>query len=532
MWKFLSEKLKLDEEITKVITEIFKFDKITKVQNIVINEFLKNKDVIVKSVTGSGKTLSYIIPIIQRLINYSKENSTYQKEILVLILVPARELAEQVYIEITKFISNIKYSFNAQVLIGGKKLEDDITKIREQVPNIIIATPGRLTDIQEKEKLSFSNFEILILDEADKMLDQNKNKQFEIFIKLIIEKLNLNPNPTKIILGSATFSQKELNFYTKIFQNYTKAENYTWLINKKENENISKIENFSISKNIIELIKIIPEKKHISYYEQKYTILYNLLSNLQSYYKQCLIFYNEKGKGEEISSDLRNYGLSVSFIHGDLNQDQRQLIYEKVKNLEVKIIISTDLFSRGIDLTAVNFVINIDFPKNNFDYYHRIGRTGRFFTNGIALTFVQFNEKDKIKELNGNLKEVLSDNDIDIIKEFENYFIQLGDNIRLSENEKKKIEILENKNFIKEEFLSQKRRRKQFENESNFSEWEEIKIAKKKEDKSNNIIDKCLYQNKINNDNKYDDIKDDENKHNENNHFCLYCDFFKLFDYE
>ena len=364
------------------------------------------------------------------------------------------------------------------------------------------------------------------------MSNQNKNKQFEIFIKLIIEKLNLNPNPTKIILGSATFSQKELNFYTKIFQNYTKAENYTWLISKKENENISKIENFSISKNIIELIKIIPEKKHISYYEQKYTILYNLLSNLQSYYKQCLIFYNEKGKGEEISSDLRNYGLSVSFIHGDLNQDQRQLIYEKVKNLEVKIIISTDLFSRGIDLTAVNFVINIDFPKNNFDYYHRIGRTGRFFTNGIALTFVQFNEKDKIKELNGNLKEVLSDNDIDIIKEFENYFIQLGDNIRLSENEKKKIEILENKNFIKEEFLSQKRRRKQFENESNFSEWEEIKIAKKKEDKSNNIIDKCLYQNKINNDNKYDDIKDDENKHNENNHFCLYCDFFKLFDYE
>ena len=170
MWKILSEKLKIDEEIPRVIEEVFKFDKITKVQNIVINEFLKNKDVIVKSATGSGKTLSYIIPIIQRLINYSKENQNYQKEILALILLPARELAEQVYSEFSKFISNMKnYSFTAQILIGGKKLEDDIAKIRNQIPNIIIATPGRLVDIQEKEKLSFSNLEILILDEADRM---------------------------------------------------------------------------------------------------------------------------------------------------------------------------------------------------------------------------------------------------------------------------------------------------------------------------------------------------------------------------
>ena len=100
MWKILSEKINLDEEILKVINEVFKFDKITKVQNIVINEFLKNKDVIVKSVTGSGKTLAYIIPIIQRLINYSKEKANYQNEILVVILLPARELAEQVYLEI------------------------------------------------------------------------------------------------------------------------------------------------------------------------------------------------------------------------------------------------------------------------------------------------------------------------------------------------------------------------------------------------------------------------------------------------
>ena len=108
MWKLLAEKLSLDEEIPKVINEVFKFDKITKVQNIVINEFLKNKDVIVKSVTGSGKTISYIIPIIQRIINYSKQNQNIINEIYALILLPARELAEQVYSEVTKFTTNIK----------------------------------------------------------------------------------------------------------------------------------------------------------------------------------------------------------------------------------------------------------------------------------------------------------------------------------------------------------------------------------------------------------------------------------------
>ena len=204
MWKILSEKINLDEEILKVINEVFKFDQITKVQNIVINEFLKNKDVIVKSVTGSGKTLAYIIPIIQRLINYSKEKTNYQNEILVLILLPARELAEQVYSEILKFISNIKYSFTAQILIGGKKIDDDLAKIRAKTPNIIIATPGRLVDIQEKEKLSFSNLEILILDEADRMLDMG----FEMAVTSIISKL---PKQRRTGLFSATVTSNVEN---------------------------------------------------------------------------------------------------------------------------------------------------------------------------------------------------------------------------------------------------------------------------------------------------------------------------------
>ena len=207
MWKHLSDKLNLDEEIPRIITDIFKFEKITKVQNIVITEFLKNKDVIVKSVTGSGKTLSYIIPIIQRMINFSKQNLNYKNEIYALILLPARELAEQVYQEISKFITNLKYKITSQLFIGGKKYEEDLIKYQKEIPNIIIATPGRILDFIEKEKISLSNLEILILDEADRMLDMG----FELTVSNIISKL---PKQRRILFQN--YPNKEERDYFRL----------------------------------------------------------------------------------------------------------------------------------------------------------------------------------------------------------------------------------------------------------------------------------------------------------------------------
>ena len=204
MWNILSEKFKLDEEIPKVINNIYKFDSITKVQYIVINEFLKNEDVIVKSVTGSGKTLSYIIPLFQRLINYSKENQEYKNQILALILLPARELSEQILKDISNFVNNIKYKFTYQLLIGGKKVENDIEKYNIQIPNIIIATPGRLIDIDEKININFHDLQIFILDEADKMLDMG----FEVEISYILSKI---PKQRRTGLFSATVTSNVEN---------------------------------------------------------------------------------------------------------------------------------------------------------------------------------------------------------------------------------------------------------------------------------------------------------------------------------
>ena len=379
MWKILSEKLKIDEEIPRVIEEVFKFDKITKVQNIVINEFLKNKDVIVKSATGSGKTLSYIIPIIQRLINYSKENQNYQKEILALILLPARELAEQVYSEFSKFISNMKnYSFTAQILIGGKKLEDDIAKIRNQIPNIIIATPGRLVDIQEKEKLSFSNLEILILDEADRMLDMG----FEMAVTSIISKL---PKQRRTGLFSATVTSNVENLIKAGMRN---PEFINIIINQNKSSNLFVTEKEIKEKinnkgSYFSIIEFSPDNYRINNSSQEvpkglgqyYRVIKNIKFKIPHLMQLLYGFYNSD-KNEKImiflstcfSVDYYNILLpelfkkfnitnySCSKLHSKISQNKREKEYKNFKiedTHKLNILLTTDLAARGIDIPDV-----------------------------------------------------------------------------------------------------------------------------------------------------------------------------------
>ena len=413
MWKILSEKINLDEEILKVINEVFKFDQITKVQNIVINEFLKNKDVIVKSVTGSGKTLAYIIPIIQRLINYSKEKTNYQNEILVLILLPARELAEQVYSEILKFISNIKYSFTAQILIGGKKIEDDLAKIRTKTPNIIIATPGRLVDIQEKEKLSFSNLEILILDEADRMLDMG----FEMAVTSIISKL---PKQRRTGLFSATVTSNVENLIKAGMRN---PEFINIIINQNKSSNLfvtekeikDKINNkgsyYSIMEFTPDNYKINNTAQEVpkglgQYYRVIKNIKYKIPHLIQLLYglyhsdknEKIMIFlstcfsvdyYNILLPELFKKFNINNY--SCSKLHSKISQNKREKEYKNFKiedTHKLNILLTTDLAARGIDIPDVDIIIQLDPPKNEDSYIHKAGRTARVGNTGVSILFL------------------------------------------------------------------------------------------------------------------------------------------------
>ena len=413
MWKILSEKINLDEEILKVINEVFKFDQITKVQNIVINEFLKNKDVIVKSVTGAGKTLAYIIPIIQRLINYSKEKTNYQNEILVLILLPARELAEQVYSEILKFISNIKYSFTAQILIGGKKIEDDLAKIRTKTPNIIIATPGRLVDIQEKEKLSFSNLEILILDEADRMLDMG----FEMAVTSIISKL---PKQRRTGLFSATVTSNVENLikagmrnpeFINIIINQNKASNLFVTEKEIKDKIINKGSYYSIIEFTPDNYRIYNSNQEVpkglgQYYRVIKNIKYKIPHLIQLLYG---LYHSDKNEKIMIflstcfSVDYYNlllpglfkkFGIkdfSCSKLHSKISQNKREKEYQNFKiedTHKLNILLTTDLAARGIDIPDVDIIIQFDPPKNEDSYIHKAGRTARVGNTGVSILFL------------------------------------------------------------------------------------------------------------------------------------------------
>ena len=375
---------------------------------------------------------------------------------------------------------------------------------------MIIGTVGKITQVMVRKgrlwndnHTFYNSLNNLVVDEADKMQSQNDNSSYEHLIRILYEKIQLNNKEiSRVILCSASFNDNDITFYNKLF-NQSNTDNYV-MIEESINEE---------EKNIKEYYTIIKEEKRLTYYEQKYKILFSILSKFQSKYKQCLIFYNQKGKGEELSSDLRSYDFSTAFIHGDLSQDQRQLIYEQIKKLNIKIIISTDLLSRGIDLTAVNLVINFDMPYSEKDYYHRVGRTGRFFSNGIALSLIQQNEEEKFKNMiESEVAKRIESIDEEFYKEIDAVFDEIEGKCRLSNEEKEKVKLLEidneKKSHIEENInmLNQKRRREMYESQSLIKEWEPVDTIQEEDSKE------CQC------------VKDNNHK------FCLYCDFFKIFD--
>ena len=304
-------------------------------------------------------------------------------------------------------------------------------------------------------------------------------------------------------------------FYSNILSKYISNDNNIFNYFTTNNDS-TKILNENIKEYYINFY----EKKHESFYEQKYKALIILLSSLQIKYNQCLIFYNKKGKGQELSQDLRNYGFSICFIHGELNQDERQLIYYKIKTLEYKIILSTDLLSRGIDLTAVNLVINFDSAFDTIEQNHRNGRTGRFFEKGMVISFIE--NKTSINELNNKNKLDNIINADELEKYLEKIKIEFVESERLKKEDIDKINLGQNNNkeilidALTEingvNSLLQKKRKLQYENESLIKNNKEDSIKEKEDDMD------------IREEGKNHEINEDKKK------FCLYCDFFKIFD--
>ena len=334
------------------------FEKPSVIQQKAILPIIKGNDVIAQAQSGSGKTAAFAIGTLQ-LIEPNKE------EIQCLVLSPTRELANQtslVYTFLSEFL-NIKIS----LLMGGKKIGEDFEKLKEY-PQIIVGTPGRVLDLNKRKKLSLSYLKALVLDEADEMLSKG-------FLDIIKEIISFIPNTAKILLFSATMPKDIVEITTKFMQNPAK------ILVKNEELTLEGIKQYYV------YLKR----------QDKLDVLFQIYRGIEI--AQAIIYCNSKKMVEIVTGEMKKKGHMISSIHGDLKQSERDSVMREFRSGVTRVLITTDLLARGIDVYQVSLVINYEMPKEKETYIHRIGRSGRYGRKGNAITFVTPDEKEFLEEI-------------------------------------------------------------------------------------------------------------------------------------
>lgn len=329
----------------------------TSIQEKVIPLILEKKDIMAKAQTGSGKTASFVLPILEFFFNKHEEKKEKTKaKISTLVLTPTRELALQVSKAFTDFSINFENKPKVVTVIGGESLTQQLLDIQKGC-DIVVATTGRLLDILDKKQINLSNIEFFVLDEADKMLDLG----FEVELEELLKSL---PKNRQNLLFSATYPQKMLNIASKIT---TKALE---VFIEDETQTVQTINQRAITVNK----------------ENRSALLRYLIQNND--WEQILVFMANKRSCDNIAFKFRKYGLNAESFHGDLLQDERNDTLEDFKNKKINILFSTDIAARGLHIDDISCVVNFDLPRSPADYVHRIGRTGRAGKSGDAISFI------------------------------------------------------------------------------------------------------------------------------------------------
>jgi superfamily II DNA/RNA helicase len=337
------------------------YSKPTQIQIKAIPAVLDGRDVVASAQTGTGKTAAYILPALQLL---TTGKSTKKPRIL--ILSPTRELT----IQIAKVIGNYGKFLHVNVgeFTGGVSYKRQLKELSRAM-DIVVATPGRLLDHMENKRIDFSNIEMLVLDEADRMLDMG----FIHPIKKIVKAL---PQNRQTLLFSATAEDGLTSSITNLLKNPVRI-------------NISK------EKTDTTLIK--QEVYFINGVQQKKKFLENLL--IDRNIEKAIIFSSTKHNTKNLATQLCVSGHKVGAMHGDLKQNVRNKTLNNFRAGKIKYLVSTDIAARGIDVTNISHVINYDIPKFSEDYVHRIGRTGRAGKTGVAISLALHNEKQYLQKI-------------------------------------------------------------------------------------------------------------------------------------
>lgn len=348
--------LKLHHDIIQQVTKLG-YSAPTPIQLAAIPVVLSGKDLMAGAQTGTGKTAAFALPLLQHILN--KQGSHNTEGIQVLVLTPTRELAQQVHTSFIKYSTGLP--IKSVVAYGGASINVQLGALKQGC-DVLVATPGRLLELIMKNLIDLSYLQTLVLDEADRMLDMG----FIIDIQRILKKL---PVSRQTLFFSATF-----------------------------NDDI-----FALSKTLLkdpQLIEVDSRNTTATQVEQTiYAVDQDRKSALLSFligsknWQQVLIFTRTKQGADELAKEMQKDGIATQAIHGDKSQGARDRVLADFKAGKVRALVATDVAARGIDIEQLQYVVNHELPYNAEDYIHRIGRTGRAGTTGLAITLISEKER-------------------------------------------------------------------------------------------------------------------------------------------
>jgi len=336
------------------------FEKPSAIQQRAIMPCIDGCDVIAQAQSGTGKTATFAISILQKI-------DTTKPMCQALVIAPTRELAQQIQ-KVVMALGDFLH-VNCHACIGGTSVKNDIHVLESSPPHVIVGTPGRVFDMINRKFLDTSALRMFVLDEADEMLSRGfKDQIYDIFRKM--------PSNIQVILLSATMPEDVLEVTTRFM-----PEPVIILV-KKEELTLEGIQQFYI----------LVEKE-----EWKLDTLCDLYETLTI--TQAVIFLNTRRKVEWLTNKLHEKDFTVSALHGDMEQTDRDVIMREFRSGSSRVLITTDLLARGIDVQQVSLVINYDLPSNRENYIHRIGRGGRFGRKGVAINFVTHDDNRTLRDI-------------------------------------------------------------------------------------------------------------------------------------
>ena len=361
------ETLKLSEPILKAIAACG-YTEPTPIQAQSIPLAIAGKDLIGSAQTGTGKTASFVLPALERLLVPSTKNGKGPR---ILVLTPTRELANQVTDAVRSYGKFMRVRCGS--ILGGMPYREQMALLSQPV-DIIVATPGRLIDHLDRRSINFSRLELLILDEADRMLDMGFSEDVDRIAAAA-------PSDRQTLLFTATMDDAMAQLAKRLLQNPVRVA--------VENKEASELK-------IEQRLHVTDDMRH------KNRLLQHLVADASV--TKAIIFSATKRDADQLASELYAQGHAAAALHGDMSQGARNKTIINMRRGKVRFLVATDVAARGLDVTGISHVINFDLPKFAEDYVHRIGRTGRAGATGIAISFCSMNEVaylDRIERFTG-----------------------------------------------------------------------------------------------------------------------------------